>query len=69
MYSSATGVAARALRLAAIREDISSRLWFINQGMESAKFNALIDSMADLQERHEDRMLDQLRLARGRGPS
>ena len=36
-------------RLAAIRDDISTRLWRINAGMSSVRFNALIDNMALVQ--------------------
>ena len=36
-------------RLAEIREDISSRLWSVNQGMSSVNFNELMDQMALLQ--------------------
>lgn len=60
------------LRLAAIREDISTRLWPVNQGMSSVSFNELMDQMAVLQfcsERRicegildEDRRLGQLYL-------
>ena len=36
-------------RLAEMREDISTRLWPIMQGMSSVRFNALMDQMALLQ--------------------
>jgi hypothetical protein len=36
-------------RLAAIREEISTRLWPVNAGMSSRDFNELMDQMALLQ--------------------
>lgn len=36
-------------RFAAIRSDISTRLWPVNVGMSSASFNELMDQMAMLQ--------------------
>lgn len=43
------------LRIAEIREDISTRLWSINRGMSSAVFNSLLDDMARLQFSFEER--------------
>ena len=45
-------------RVAAIREDISTRLWRVNQGMSSASFNELMDEMALLQFRCERRIVE-----------
>lgn len=45
-------------RFAEIREDISTRLWPINQGMSSSVFNALMDQMALLQFNCEQRGLE-----------
>lgn len=42
-------------RLAAIREDISTRLWPVNAEMSSEDFNELMDQMALLQLRFEYR--------------
>ena len=46
----------RTLRLAGIREDISSRLWPIMTGMSSGDFNMLMDGMALLQYNCEARV-------------
>jgi hypothetical protein len=43
-------------RLAAIREDISTRLWPVNAGMSSHAFNELMDQMALLQFTFEQRV-------------
>ncbi len=48
-------------RLASIREDISTRLWPVMQGMSSPAFNELIDHMALLQLTGEQRTLDENR--------
>ncbi len=45
------------LRLAAIRAEISGRLWSINRGMSSAVFNELMDQMALLQFNCEQRVI------------
>ena len=45
-------------RVAEIREDISTRLWRVNQGMSSASFNELMDEMALLQFRCERRFAE-----------
>jgi hypothetical protein len=49
------------LRLASIRDDISSRLWHINAGMASDVFNGLMDQMALLQFNCEQRVADEHR--------
>ncbi|CAN5905966.1 hypothetical protein BH11GEM1_BH11GEM1_05970 [soil metagenome] len=49
------------LRVAAIREDISTRLWPVNAGMSSLMFNDLMDRMALLQFNCERRYSEQLR--------
>ncbi|CAN5908007.1 hypothetical protein BH11GEM2_BH11GEM2_35010 [soil metagenome] len=46
------------VRLAEIREDISSRLWNVNQGMSSASFNEVMDQMAVLQFSCERRIVE-----------
>lgn len=46
------------LRIAAIREEISSRLWPVNAGMSSDMFNDLMDRMALLQYNFERRIVD-----------
>ena len=46
----------RLARLVEIREDISTRLWHINAGMSSERFNALMDGMALLQYNCERRV-------------
>ena len=45
-------------RLASIREDISTRLWPVMQGMSSPSFNELMDHMALLQFRGEQQTVD-----------
>ena len=45
-------------RLALIREDISTRLWPVMQGMSSPSFNELMDHMAALQLKGEQRTMD-----------
>ncbi len=45
-------------RLAEIREDISTRLWPVNQDMSSASFNELMDQMAALQLNCERRIAE-----------
>lgn len=47
------------LRLAAIRADISGRLWRVNAGMESAAYNQLVDQMAQAQFAGERRQAEQ----------
>lgn len=42
-------------RIAAIREDISSRIQSITKGMSSGRFNGLVDQMAQLQFKFEQR--------------
>lgn len=49
------------LRFAEIRENISSRLWSINQGMSSRAFNRLMDQMAHLQHKFEQSNVDEIR--------
>lgn len=49
------------LRVAVIREDISTRLWRVNAGMSSLMFNELMDSMALLQFNGEQTRCQQLR--------
>lgn len=49
------------LRVAAIREDISTRLWSVNAGMSSPMFNELMDRMALMQFNFEQRYSEQLR--------
>ena len=48
-------------RLASIREDISTRLWPVMQGMSSPSFNELMDHMAQLQFQGEQRTVDEHR--------
>jgi hypothetical protein len=43
------------LRLAAIREEISGRLWPVNAGMSSAAYNEMMDGMSLLQLNAESR--------------
>ena len=58
------------IRLASIREDISTRLWPVNAGMTSPDFNELMDQMALLQFNGEERVADEHRaLDRHRGQS
>ena len=45
-------------RLALIREDISTRLWPVMQGMSSPRFNELMDLMALQQYKGEQRTMD-----------
>ena len=46
-------------RLAAIREDISSRLWHVTEGMSRIAFGELMDQMALLQFNFEQRAKDE----------
>lgn len=46
----------RLARIAWIREDISTRLWHVNAGMSSERFNELMDGMALLQYNCERRV-------------
>ena len=46
-------------RIAAIREDISGRLWSVNQGMCRVSFNELMDNMALLQFNFERRIAEE----------
>ena len=48
---------AQRLRLSAMRAEISGRLWRITAGMQSDAYNALIDQMATLQDKYEQRKL------------
>jgi hypothetical protein len=48
------------VRVAAIREDISTRLWGINAGMSSLMFNDLMDRMALMQFTCEQRYSEQV---------
>ena len=50
-------VNAQRLRLGALRAEISGRLWGITAGMQSDAYNALIDQMATLQDKYEQRKL------------
>ena len=45
-------------RMAVIRDDISTRLWPVMQGMSSPSFNELMDHMALLQFRGEQQTMD-----------
>ena len=45
------------LRLSAMRAEISGRLWPITAGMPSDAYNALIQQMAALQDKYEQRKL------------
>ena len=45
-------------RIAAIREEISARLWPVNSGMSSEMFNELMDRMALLQYTFEQRVVE-----------
>ena len=45
-------------RIAAIREEISSRLWPVNSGMSAEMFNDLMDRMALLQYNFEQRVVE-----------
>ena len=45
-------------RIAAIREEISTRLWPVNSGMSSDMFNDLMDRMALLQYNFEQRVFE-----------
>ncbi|CAN5918872.1 hypothetical protein BH11GEM1_BH11GEM1_17100 [soil metagenome] len=45
------------LRIAAIRDEISSRLWPVNSGMSTEMFNDLMDRMALLQYNFEQRIV------------
>ncbi len=45
-------------RIAAIREEISTRLWPVNSGMSSEMFNDLMDRMALLQYNFEQRVVE-----------
>lgn len=47
------------LRIAAIREDISSRLSSVNAGMSTDMFNDLMDRMALLQYNFEQRVVEE----------
>ncbi len=51
-----TDVKRAQVRLAEIREDISTRLWPVNSGMSSDMFNDLMDRMALLQYNFEQRV-------------
>ena len=57
---SAAASAVAQARLATIREDISSRLRSVNQGMSSVEFNALMDQMALLQLKFEQRAAEEM---------
>jgi hypothetical protein len=48
---------AQRLRLGAMRAEISGRLWRVTAGMQSDAYNALIDQMATLQDKYEQRKL------------
>lgn len=43
------------LRLAALRSEISGRLWSVTQGMTSSSFDVLIARMAVIQDKYEQR--------------
>ena len=45
-------------RIAAIREEISTRLWPVNSGMNAEMFNDLMDRMALLQYNFERRTIE-----------
>lgn len=47
------------LRVAAIREEISGRLWPVNSGMSTDMFNDLMDRMALLQYNFEQRIVEE----------
>ena len=47
------------LRVAAIREEISTRLWPVNSGMSTDMFNDLMDRMALLQYNFERRIVEE----------
>jgi hypothetical protein len=49
------------VRVAAIREEISARLWRVNAGMSSLMFNDLMDRMAVMQFTCEQRYSEQPR--------
>lgn len=58
---SSADIARAQLRVAAIRVEISSRLWSVNQGMNRFKFNELMDQMALLQFNCERRTIEETR--------